>query len=193
MIFSSATVESAAFNVGYASVSQFNREYTRLLGGAPRRDVLAWRLSPLWRALPCVEMKALCLQTACEPLRSREIIHALRRQASKPHLALWCWVTGRRSRHLTEESANGYSDNWMLTVVHHPLSRQRHDIRQPSQHADGPTDATTAFGTKHGVRGILEVGARTLLKLRAKTSGESVGTIQEQPGEENSPNDPKRS
>jgi AraC-like DNA-binding protein len=36
MIFSDATVESAAHNVGYASVSQFSREYTRMFGTSPR-------------------------------------------------------------------------------------------------------------------------------------------------------------
>ncbi len=46
MIFSHANVEAAAFEVGYASVSQFSREYTRMFGSAPRRDVSAWRFSP---------------------------------------------------------------------------------------------------------------------------------------------------
>jgi transcriptional regulator GlxA family with amidase domain len=45
MIFSNATVESAALDVGYASVSQFSREYTRIFGTSPRRDVSTWRLS----------------------------------------------------------------------------------------------------------------------------------------------------
>ena len=46
MIFSNATVESAALDVGYASVSQFSREYTRMFGTSPRRDVSTWRHSP---------------------------------------------------------------------------------------------------------------------------------------------------
>jgi AraC-like DNA-binding protein len=45
MIFSNAMVESAAFDVGYASVSQFSREYTRMFGTSPRRDVSMWRVS----------------------------------------------------------------------------------------------------------------------------------------------------
>jgi AraC-like DNA-binding protein len=45
MIFSHAMVESAALDVGYASVSQFSREYTRMFGTSPRRDVSAWRRS----------------------------------------------------------------------------------------------------------------------------------------------------
>jgi AraC-like DNA-binding protein len=43
MIFRNATVESAAHDVGYASVSQFSREYTRMFGTSPRRDVSIWR------------------------------------------------------------------------------------------------------------------------------------------------------
>jgi AraC-like DNA-binding protein len=45
MIFSNAMVESAALDVGYASVSQFSREYTRMFGTSPRRDVSNWRRS----------------------------------------------------------------------------------------------------------------------------------------------------
>jgi AraC-like DNA-binding protein len=45
MIFRNATVESAAHDVGYASVSQFSREYTRMFGTSPRRDVSIWRRS----------------------------------------------------------------------------------------------------------------------------------------------------
>jgi AraC-like DNA-binding protein len=45
MIFSNAMVESAAMEVGYASVSQFSREYTRMFGSPPRRDVSTWRRS----------------------------------------------------------------------------------------------------------------------------------------------------
>ena len=43
MISDHATVESAAMDVGYASVSQFSREYARTFGNPPRRDVSAWR------------------------------------------------------------------------------------------------------------------------------------------------------
>jgi AraC-like DNA-binding protein len=45
LIFSNATVESAALDVGYASVSQFSREYTRVFGTSPRREVSTWRRS----------------------------------------------------------------------------------------------------------------------------------------------------
>jgi AraC-like DNA-binding protein len=45
LIFSNAMVEFAALDVGYASVSQFSREYTRLFGTSPRRDVSNWRRS----------------------------------------------------------------------------------------------------------------------------------------------------
>ncbi len=45
MIFRNATVESAALEVGYASVSQFRREYARMFGSSPRRDASAWRRS----------------------------------------------------------------------------------------------------------------------------------------------------
>jgi AraC-like DNA-binding protein len=45
MIFRKATVESAAHDVGYASVSQFSREYSRIFGRSPRRDASTWRSS----------------------------------------------------------------------------------------------------------------------------------------------------
>jgi AraC-like DNA-binding protein len=45
MIFNNTTVEFAALDVGYASVSQFSREYTRVFGTSPRRDVSTWRRS----------------------------------------------------------------------------------------------------------------------------------------------------
>ena len=45
MIFGSATVESAALEVGYASASQFSREYSRMFGASPRRDASSWRHS----------------------------------------------------------------------------------------------------------------------------------------------------
>ena len=45
LIFSDATVESAALDVGYVSVSQFSREYARVFGSSPRRDVSTWKRS----------------------------------------------------------------------------------------------------------------------------------------------------
>jgi AraC-like DNA-binding protein len=36
-------VSSAAFKVGYESPSQFSREYSRLFGVAPKRDIAALR------------------------------------------------------------------------------------------------------------------------------------------------------
>jgi AraC-like DNA-binding protein len=45
MIFANATVESAALDVGYASASQFSREYTRAFGTSPRRDASTWSRS----------------------------------------------------------------------------------------------------------------------------------------------------
>ena len=45
MIFSNATVETVALKVGYASVSQFSREYSRTFGTSPRRDVSTWKRS----------------------------------------------------------------------------------------------------------------------------------------------------
>ncbi|HEU5076099.1 MAG TPA: hypothetical protein VFU02_18025 [Polyangiaceae bacterium] len=33
----------AAFRVGYESPSQFSREYARLFGAPPKRDVINWR------------------------------------------------------------------------------------------------------------------------------------------------------
>lgn len=38
-----ANAETAAFQVGYESASQFSREYSRMFGSAPRRDIAALR------------------------------------------------------------------------------------------------------------------------------------------------------
>ncbi len=43
MISEHAMVEGAAYEVGYASVSQFSREYARMFGSPPRREVSTWR------------------------------------------------------------------------------------------------------------------------------------------------------
>ncbi|WP_117194499.1 AraC family transcriptional regulator [Rhizobium terrae] len=43
MVAEAANVETAAFRVGYESASQFSREYTRMFGTPPRRDVTALR------------------------------------------------------------------------------------------------------------------------------------------------------
>jgi AraC-like DNA-binding protein len=45
MITSKANVETAAFQVGYESASQFSREYTRMYGKSPRRDISALKFS----------------------------------------------------------------------------------------------------------------------------------------------------
>lgn len=45
MIASNANVETTAFQVGYESASQFSREYTRIFGKSPRRDVSALKSS----------------------------------------------------------------------------------------------------------------------------------------------------
>jgi AraC-like DNA-binding protein len=41
MTTNQANVESAAFQVGYESASQFSREYSRMFGAPPRREVVA--------------------------------------------------------------------------------------------------------------------------------------------------------
>jgi AraC-like DNA-binding protein len=43
MVSSAANVETAAFQVGYESPSQFSREYSRMFGTPPRKDVAALR------------------------------------------------------------------------------------------------------------------------------------------------------
>ena len=46
MLADEVNVETAAFGVGYESASQFSREYARMFGTPPKRDVLALRASP---------------------------------------------------------------------------------------------------------------------------------------------------
>ena len=43
MTVDSANVEKAAFQVGYESPSQFSREYGRMFGVPPRRDIILLR------------------------------------------------------------------------------------------------------------------------------------------------------
>jgi AraC-like DNA-binding protein len=45
MLHDDLDVTSAAFEVGYESISQFNREYSRFFGQPPKRDVKAHRLA----------------------------------------------------------------------------------------------------------------------------------------------------
>ena len=45
MTAGNTNVESVAFKVGYVSASQFSREYTRMFGKSPRRDISTWRSS----------------------------------------------------------------------------------------------------------------------------------------------------
>jgi AraC-like DNA-binding protein len=43
IVTDAANVETAAFQVGYESASQFSREYSRMFGAPPRRDMVALR------------------------------------------------------------------------------------------------------------------------------------------------------
>lgn len=43
LVFSGYSVSDAAFEVGYESASQFNREYSRLFGASPARDASSLR------------------------------------------------------------------------------------------------------------------------------------------------------
>ena len=43
MLADAATAETAAFRIGYESASQFSREYARMFGAPPRRDVAQLR------------------------------------------------------------------------------------------------------------------------------------------------------
>ena len=45
MISDGANAETAAYPVGYESQSQFSREYARMFGAPPRRDVATLRPS----------------------------------------------------------------------------------------------------------------------------------------------------
>jgi AraC-like DNA-binding protein len=45
MVTDEVNVETAAFRVGYESPSQFSREYSRMFGAPPRRDVVSVRTS----------------------------------------------------------------------------------------------------------------------------------------------------
>lgn len=47
MVTDGANVASAAYQVGYESASQFSREYTRMFGAPPKRDVSEMRASPM--------------------------------------------------------------------------------------------------------------------------------------------------
>jgi AraC-like DNA-binding protein len=45
MLSEDMNVETAAFEVGYESPSQFSREYTRMFGVPPRRDIVAMQIA----------------------------------------------------------------------------------------------------------------------------------------------------
>ncbi|MDL2407662.1 AraC family transcriptional regulator [Rhizobium calliandrae] len=45
MVAGSANVENAAYQVGYESASQFSREYARMFGAPPKRDVAQMRMA----------------------------------------------------------------------------------------------------------------------------------------------------
>jgi transcriptional regulator GlxA family with amidase domain len=46
MLVDGRDAAAAAFDVGYESASQFSREYARLFGAPPRRDIARWRAEP---------------------------------------------------------------------------------------------------------------------------------------------------
>ncbi|HEY3798169.1 MAG TPA: AraC family transcriptional regulator [Caulobacteraceae bacterium] len=46
MVSEAMSVEAAAFDVGYQSASQFSREYARMFGAPPKRDVASLRAAP---------------------------------------------------------------------------------------------------------------------------------------------------
>ncbi len=54
MLNEGADAATAAFGVGYESPSQFSREYSRLFGAPPRRDVAAIRPRPADAPVPPV-------------------------------------------------------------------------------------------------------------------------------------------
>ena len=58
MLNEGADAASAAFNVGYESPSQFSREYSRLFGAPPRRDVEAMRPN-----MPVSPPRSVCRQS----------------------------------------------------------------------------------------------------------------------------------
>jgi AraC-like DNA-binding protein len=39
MLYQAANASTAAYEVGYESVPQFNRDYRRMFGAPPRRDI----------------------------------------------------------------------------------------------------------------------------------------------------------
>jgi transcriptional regulator GlxA family with amidase domain len=45
MVSNAVNVETAAFQVGYESPSQFSREYSRMFGMAPRREVSSLKIA----------------------------------------------------------------------------------------------------------------------------------------------------
>jgi AraC-like DNA-binding protein len=67
----------AAFEVGYESPSQFNREYRRFFGQPPIRDIKAARTAKSWRSLPLNAESLGCDGVACSSLARIESLRAI--------------------------------------------------------------------------------------------------------------------
>jgi AraC-like DNA-binding protein len=50
MVAGAVNAEAAAYQVGYESASQFSREYARMFGAPPRRDIVTLKTALAWPA-----------------------------------------------------------------------------------------------------------------------------------------------